>query len=217
MNTQEQETVAVRRPGTKNYPGLVSAILLSAFAAYGLYGCGESAPPSAAVAEPETAAPAAKPVVSADAYVPILEIPGKLPDDPSAQMAVIMLESAEVPSANDVNVPAYPGAQLMSAMRGMEMSSNGEKMTSWPALSMLSDDEIADVVAFYTDQLSQWRHTEMVGMHMFWNGDENSNPLDITGQFSLVSLAPIPDDDTIRTMWPEMRTRIDVRYEPASP
>ncbi len=132
-------------------------------------------------------------------------------------MAVIMLESAEVPSANDVNVPAYPGAQLMSAMKGMKMTANGESMTTWPALSMLSDDEIVDVAAFYTEQLSEWRHKEMFGAHMFWNGDENSNPLDITGQFSLVSLAPIPDDDTIRTMWPKMRTRIDVRYEPGSP
>ena len=193
------------------------ALVVAAITALGLYGCGESAPPSAAVAEPETAAPAAKPAASADAYVPVLELPGKLPDDPSAQMAVIMLESAEVPSANDVNVAAYPGAQLMSAMKGMKMTANGESMTSWPALSMLSDDDIVDVAAFYTERLSQWRHNEMVGMHMFWNGDENSNPLDITGQFSLVSLAPIPGDDTIRKMWPEMRTRIDVRYEPGSP
>lgn len=197
--------------------GTPIALLLAACAALVLYGCGESAPPSAAVAEPETAAPAAKPAASANAYVPVLELPDQLPDDPGAQMAVIMLESAEVPSAKDVNVAAYPGAQLMSAMKGMKMTANGESMTSWPALSMLSDDDIVDVAAFYTEQLSQWRHKEMFGTHMFWNGDENSNPLDITGQFSLVSLAPIPDDDTIRTMWPQMRTRIDVRYEPASP
>jgi len=57
----------------------------------------------------------------------------------------------------------------------------------------------------------------MFGAHMFWNGDENSNPLDITGEFSLVSLAPIQEDDTIRAMWPDTRTKIDIRYEPGSP
>lgn len=193
------------------------AIHLAAIAALVLYGCGESAPPSAAVTEPEAAAPASEPVVSADAYVPVLKLPDELPDDPGAQMAVIMLESSTVPSADDVNVPAYRGAKLMSAMQGMEISSNGEKMTTWPALSMLSNDEIVDVAAFYSERLSEWRHKELVGMHMFWNGDEDSNPLDITGQFSLVSLTPVTDTDTIRAMWPDARTKIDIRYQPGSP
>lgn len=191
-------------------------MFLTGFAALSLYACGESAPTSTAVSEPEAAAPTTKPVVNGDAYVPVLEVPSKLPDDPGAQMAVIMLESADVPSKDDVSIAAYPGAQLMSAMRGMEMTANGEKMTTWPALSMLSEDPVADVVAFYAEQLPDWRYKEIVGMHLFWNGDEDSNPLDITGKYSLVSLTPVADDDTIRKMWPKTRTRIDLRYEPAT-
>ena len=191
-------------------------MFLTAFAALSLYACGESAPPSTAVSGPEAAAKTTKPVVNSDAYVPVLEVPSELPDDPGMHMAVIMLESAEVPSRDDVNIPAYRGAQLMSAMRGMEMTVNDEKMTTWPALSMLSEDPVADVAEFYAEQLPEWRYKEIVGMHLFWNGDEDSNPLDISGQFSLVSLVPVADDDTIRKMWPKTRTRIDLRYEPAT-
>lgn len=193
-----------------------TTVFLAVAAALGLCACGESAPPSAAVTEPEAAAPDTKMVVNDDAYVPVLEVPRELPDDPGAQMAIMMLASAEVPSADAVNIPAYPGAQLMSAMRGMEMTSNGDKITTWPSLSMLSGDDIADVAAFYSEHLPDWRHKEIVGTHSFWNGDEDSNPLDISGEFSLVSLTPLMDDDTIRTMWPETRTRIDLRYKPAT-
>lgn len=192
------------------------ATIFAMAAALSLCACGESTPPSAEVSEPAAPASAPEPVVSANAYAPVLEVPDELPDDPTVPMAIMMLESAVVPSADDVGIQPYPGAQLMSAMQGMKMSANGEDMTTWPALSMLTNDKTEDVAAFYTEQLPDWRYKDLAGMHMFWNGDENSNPLDISGQFSLVSITPIAEGDTIRAMWPDMRTRVDVRYEPAT-
>jgi len=153
-------------------------------------------------------------VTRPDAYAPMLVIPKKLPDDPGMQMMVMMANNTVMPSASEVNVPLYPGAQVMSAMGSMEMTSNGVKETTLPAMSLLSADETAEIAAFYQENLSGWRYKEFYGMHSFWNGDEDSNPLDITGQFSLVSIVPVSETDTLRAVWPEMKTRIDLRYEP---
>lgn len=180
-----------------------------------LSGCGNSDSPSAAAADQDSGTPAM--VTRSDAYAPMLVIPKKLPDDPGMQMMVMMANNTVIPSASEVNVPLYPGAQLMSAMGLMEMTSNGVKETSLPSMSLLSTNETAEVVAFYREQLTAWQYKEFFGMHSFWNGDEDSNPMDITGQFSLVSIVPVPETDSLRVVWPVMRTRIDLRYEPPTP
>jgi hypothetical protein len=177
-----------------------------------LSGCGDSDSPPAAAVDQDTGTPAA--VTRPDAYAPMLEIPKKLPDDPGMQMMVMMANNTVMPSASEVNVPLYPGAQVMSAMGSMEMTSNGVKETSLPSMSLLSADATAEIAAFYHEQLTGWRYKDFSGMHSFWNGDEDSNPLDITGQFSLVSITPVSETDTLRAVWPETRTRIDLRYEP---
>jgi len=181
------------------------------FSLTALSGCGDSDSPSAAAANQDTGTPAT--VTRPDAYAPMLVIPKKLPDDPGMPMMVMMSNNSVVPSASEVNVPLYPGAQVMSAMGGMEMTSNGIKETTLPSMSLLSADETAEIVAFYQEQLTGWRHREFFGIHSLWNGDEDSNPLDITGRFSLVSIAPVSETDTLRAVWPEVRTRIDLRYE----
>ena len=177
-----------------------------------LSGCGNSDSPSATEAVQDTGTSAV--VTRPDAYAPMLVIPKKLPDDPGMQMMVMMANNTVMPSASEVNVPVYPGAQVMSAMGPMNMTSNGVKETTWPSMSLLSADETAEIAAFYHEQLTGWRYKEVLGMHSFWNGDEDSNPLDITGKFSLVSIIPVSETDTLRAVWPEMRTRIDLRYEP---
>jgi len=177
-----------------------------------LSGCGNSDSPSATVADQDTGTPAT--VTRPDAYAPMLVIPKKLPDDPGMQMMVMMSNNTVMPTASEVNVPLYPGAQVMSAMGPMDMTSNGVKETTFPSMSLLSADETAEIAAFYHEQLTGWRYKDFFGTHSFWNGDEDSNPLDITGQFSLVSIVPVPEADILREVWPEMRTRIDLRYEP---
>jgi len=166
--------------------------------------------PSASTSKSEKAAPVAR----ADAYAHMLAVPTELPDDPGAPMLVMMMEKSVVPSTSEVNVPVYPGAKIMTAIGPVEMTSNGEKMITYPSLAMLSADETADVMAFYQKRLPRWKHHDFYGSHSFWNGPEDSNPLDITGRFSLVSVVPLSESDSAREMWPEMRTRIDVRYEP---
>lgn len=177
-----------------------------------LSGCGNSDSPSATAADQDTGTPAT--VTRPDAYAPMLVIPKKLPDDPGMQMMVMMSNNTVMPSASEVNVPLYPGAQVMSAMGPMEMTSNGVKETTLPSMSLLSADETAEIAAFYHEQLTGWRYKEFYGMHSFWNGDEDSNPLDITGQFSLISITPVSETDTLRVVWPEMRNQINLRYEP---
>ena len=178
-----------------------------------LSSCGGSDSPAAAAVDQNTGTPAAA-VTRPDAYAPMLVIPKKLPDGPGMQMMVMMANNTVMPSASEVNVPLYPEAQVMSAMGAMKMTANGVDETTWPSMSLLSADETAEIAAFYQEQLTGWRYKEFFGMHSFWNGDEDSNPMDITGRFSLVSITPVPETDTLRAVWPETRTRIDLRYEP---
>ncbi|MFQ5549079.1 MAG: hypothetical protein ACE5FV_12360 [Woeseia sp.] len=175
--------------------------------------CGDSESPTEPAADSTATAPATR----ADGYAPMLTMPETLPDDPGVQMMVMMANNSEVPSASEVNVPAYPDAAVMSTMGPMEMTANDEKITSLPSMAMLSADEVSDVVAFYKERLADWQYKEFVGTHSFWNGGEDSNPLDITGQFSLVVVVPLSETDSARAVWPDMRSRIDLRYQPGAP
>lgn len=147
-----------------------------------------------------------------DAYARMLPVPDKLPDDPAAELMLMAVRNASVPSASAVGVPAYPGARVLSTMAASEMTVNDQKVTSLPALALLANDDIAKVAAFYTEKLTGWDHEEFYGNHMFWQGPEGSNPLDITGQFPVVGLVSLEETDTERAIWPEVRTRIDIRY-----
>ena len=180
--------------------------------------CGESGQANTS-SVPAVAEDAAAPLTltKADAYAPLLAIPKNLPNDPGAGMIAMMSANSIVPAATEVNVPVYPGAQIMSAMGSMEMMSNGVRQISLPSMSLLSADGTAEIVAFYQEKLRGWQYQEFYGSHSFWNGGEDSNPLDITGQFSLVTVTPLPESDTARTLWPKMQNRIDVRYEPDVP
>ena len=189
---------------------MVGALLLQA--------CGESTSTSdSANTTPSSKAETAGPTAPANAYAPMLVAPKKLPDDPGAPMLVMMMKNTVIPSASDVNIPVYPGAKIMTAMGPMNMSSNGEKTTTYPSMSMLSGDETTEVLAFYQEELAGWKYHDFFGSHSFWNGGEDSNPLDFTGQFSLVSIVPVSETDSVRAIWPETRTRIDIRYEPPVP
>lgn len=147
-------------------------------------------------------------------YAPKLPIPDKLPDDPAANLMVMAVRNASVPSATDVGIAAYPGARIISAMQFSDATSNDEEVKMLPGVALLATDDVAAVAAFYKERLDGWDYEEFYGTHMFWNGPEGSNPMDITGQFPMISILSLEESGTERAIWTDMRTRIDIRYVP---
>jgi hypothetical protein len=157
-----------------------------------------------AVAKAATAAVAADPQ---DIYAQKLPVPDETPSGPDGELMVMAVRNASVPSASEVGVPAYPGARILATMAAGAMTQK-----SLPALAMLSTDDIAAVLQFYQEKLAGWEHWEMIGNHMFWDGPEDSNPMDITGSFPLVGIVSVEESSTEAAIWPGVKTRIDIRY-----
>lgn len=167
----------------------------------------------------QTAAGAAQTMMAAaetpaDAYAPRLPIPGDLPDDPGAELMVMAMRSVVIPSKSEVGVPAYPGARIMSTMAASTMTVNGEEIETMPALAMLSEDEIADVVKFYMENLEGWHQKEFFGNYMFWDGPADANPLDISLPYPLVGIMALDESSSEAAFWPGVKTRVDIRYRP---
>jgi len=186
-----------------------------------LWGCGDpDTPADVEVTAQGASAPvasvksqSAETAMSAGGYAPKLVMPGKRPDHVEVPLTAMVLESARIPPESEVNIPAYPGARIMSTMAGGTMSSDGKKVKSLPAMILLANDGLETVLAFYEEQLSDWQYQEMYGNHMFWNGPEGSNPLDIMAGHSAVTLSAIEETEVQRLLWPEVRTRIDIAYD----
>jgi len=55
------------------------------------------------------------------------------------------------------------------------MSRNGASTKTIPTLIMVTKDEVEVVASFYEKELSGWQHKELVGTHMFWQGDSGEH------------------------------------------
>ena len=63
------------------------------------------------------------------------------------------------------------GARVVVSHGARDMTSNGVKQKTIPTLIMVTKDEVEVVASFYEKELSGWQHNEIVGTHMFWQGD----------------------------------------------
>lgn len=148
----------------------------------------------------------------ADAYAPSLSVPSSPPDDPVAKLLILAVRNADLPSKSEVGIPAYPGARIMSTMAASTMEVNGEEVEGLPALAMLSGDEISEVVKFYKQNLEGWQSEEFYGSYIFWDGPADANPLDISLPYPTLGIIPLDESGTEASIWPDMKTRIDMRY-----
>lgn len=195
---------------------------MSMIAATMFYGCGDSgtsAPDTAtksgsadSAAEAAAGTPAES-AMPAGAYAPKLTMPRKKPDHVEVPLAEMFLKSAQVPVAANVNIPAYPGARILSTMAGGAFDSSSGEGKSLPGMVLLSSGDLETVLNFYKEQLAGWQYQDFYGVHTFWNGPEGSNPLDIMAGHSMLSLTQIEEGDVQRLLWPEMQTKIDMMYD----
>lgn len=203
-------------------PTIFRILGISVFAAGTLWGCGDSgssADDAAAQTAAESAAAATARVAEAEAsmpaggYAPKLSMPSKRPEHVEVPLAEMFLKSAQVPPASDVNIPAYPGARIMSTMAGGRFDSSSGEGKQLPGMVLLSADDVDSVLAYYKEQLAGWQYQDFYGIHTFWNGPEDSNPLDIMAGHSMLSLSELEEGEVQRLLWPEMRSKIDMMYD----
>lgn len=185
-----------------------------------LFGCGDSgssapdtsAQPKAAGSDAATAAPT-EATMPAGGYAPKLVMPKKRPDHVEVPLAEMFLSSAQVPAAADVNIPAYPGAKIVSTMAATQFQSSSGDGKTLSGMVLLSSDAVDTALAFYKDKLAGWQYQDFYGVHTFWDGAEGSNPLDMMAGHSTLSLSEIEEGDVLRLLWPEVRTKIDMMYD----
>ncbi len=195
--------------------GNFGAALLAAAVLFACGDSGTSTDDTAAKSAAKSTAPAAKTTAAmpAGGYAPKLTMPKKRPDHVEAPLAEMLLNSAQIPAAGDVNIPAYPGARIVSTMAGGQFNSSAGEGVQLPGMILLSSDELDVVLAFYNEKLAGWQYQDFYGIHTFWDGPEGSNPLDITAGYSMVILDTIEAEEVQRLLWPEMRTKIDMMYD----
>lgn len=204
------------RTGNKETRLFFAAFLATA----ALYGCGGSDSSSSDAAKQEEPARAATETAAMDSsalppggYAPKLTMPKKRPDHIEVPLAESFLNAATVPAADDVNVPVYPGAKIMSTMAAGQIRSSSGDGKSLAGMSLLIPDDLETALAFYKAQLGGWQYRDVYGVHMFWNGPEGSNPLDISAGYSTISLSELSADSVQRLLWPEMQTKVDMMYD----
>ncbi|NIO43244.1 MAG: hypothetical protein GTO41_25675 [Burkholderiales bacterium] len=183
-----------------------------------LIACGDSGSPAdnataKSAAESTASAGKTNDAMPAGGYAPKLTMPKKRPDHVEVPLAEMFLNSAQVPAAENVNIPVYPGVKIVSTMAGGQFDSSSGAGVQLPGMVLLSSDELGSILAFYQDKLAGWQHEEFYGIHTFWDGPEGSNAMDITAGYSMLTLGEIEEDDVLRLLWPEMRTKIDMMYD----
>lgn len=62
-------------------------------------------------------------------------------------------------------------ARIVQSTPAMSATINGKKVKTLPVVIMVSDDQVDEVAGFYEKKLSGWQHKELLGIHMFWEGE----------------------------------------------
>jgi hypothetical protein len=125
------------------------------------------------------------------------------------------LRTMEIPAADAVGIPAYPGARVAQVLPGGEMTVNEETHRYNPSIKLLSPDSEEQVAEFYREALegAGWSGDTVLGMTWFWQGDEPYHPLDIAA-IGLVPAVGIMPPGPLGRMMPGAQSLIEIRYSP---
>lgn len=179
-----------------------------------LVGCGDGAAPDAAQAG-GVAGTADAPRSAAqdpDAFAPKAEISPEA-DEAAARMARMFLDAAVVPRRDAVGIPPYPGARVVQVQPASPMMINDEEFEALPVIVLISDDDPARVAEFYASELPGWSQGEFYLNQAFWEGGDDYDPLDVSGQTtpSVLVMEPVGNRPAL---FPGTRSEIQVRYRP---
>ncbi len=114
----------------------------------------------------------------------------------------------KVPSMEEVGVPPYPGAVIISII----IDESGRML---PGLNLASTDPPETVRAWYTEKLQGWRWSEMLGLFHQNEGELNVAQLMTTPTVNVMTEEGKAIDMLFSDV-PGVKTRIQITYQPKS-
>lgn len=115
----------------------------------------------------------------------------------------------KVPSIEEVGVPPYPGAVIISII----IDESGQMM---PGLNLVSTDPPEKVRAWYKENLQGWRWSEM--LELFYQGEGELKNLAQVMTTPTINALPLSSEaiDMRFSDVPGAQTRIQITYQPKS-
>jgi len=151
-------------------------------------------------------------VLAGEPFAPKITPPEKIQN---REMWLNMIKQWEVPDQESVGVPAYPGAYIVACSGALSMEANGVKSTTWPVVTLATEDDQDKVTAFYKKELDDWSYKNSFDMFdVFWTGPDEFDNLDIR-QSSVISNVTILGATAGQTdFMPKAKTAIIIVYKP---
>jgi hypothetical protein len=145
-------------------------------------------------------------------FAPKVDLPKNLAN---RDMWANLVKQWVVPSKEEVGIPAYPGAVIVALKEKGWMEANGEKMDTFPAITLATEDELAKVTAFYKEKLADWKYKNQMNMFdIFWTGKDEFNNMDITEGATTPNLIIMEAFSTQTDFLPDAKTAITIVYKP---
>lgn len=126
-----------------------------------------------------------------------------------------MVKNWDVPSKEEVGIPAYPGSVIVALKQKSWMEANGEKMDTLPSLILATSDEMEKVTVFYKEKLKDWKYKNQMGMFdIFWTEKDDFNNMDITETATIQNLSIMEAMSAQTDFVPDAKTAITIVYKP---
>jgi hypothetical protein len=138
-------------------------------------------------------------IISAQPYAPTAPIPDNPNNDPDIALGIMIMKAIQVPDKSDIDISAYPDAQIIQAAKG--------ESGMLPTVRLVSSDEIKNVVEFYKNELNDWKYEDFYGVHMFWKGEDKMKAM--MGQEPVVQ---VEDGEKYSNLVPGTKTAILIGY-----
>ena len=149
--------------------------------------------------------------VQAAPYAPVITHPKPKPGSPQAAMAAFAVPFT-VPTADDVGIPAYPGAKI-EKIEGRAME-GWHKYSGLPDLILLSTDSPKKVQAFYAKHLKNWSVGAMHPGYWFNHGKVRVGDEQVAPHVEVSSVKNMLTKSRFQRDMPGVQTVIIVHYLP---
>lgn len=114
----------------------------------------------------------------------------------------IALEMLDVPTKEEVGVPAYPGSRVIKTKEGVELA----------RVDLISPDPPETISAWYAEHLEGWKHKEIGGVSYFWKGDGEFDPQDPAAGRKLVPIVAVTQPRSFAQTWRDTKGEIFIQY-----
>ena len=133
-------------------------------------------------------------------FAPKAKTPDNTNNDPQIAGTIMILQEVKIPDRSEVGFNPYPDSRVIQTTHIAQLGI--------PVIRLKSNDEMAKVVEFYKNDLSDWSYKNLFGTHMFWKGSE------MEAMMGKIPNAQITTAEDYNKAWPDAQTIIVIFYEP---